>query len=170
VPQPSPARRTRVCLLADAAARCAYRAAYRLLRAYWWLFHPETHAALVAIWHKDQVLLIRNSYVAHYGLPGGYVRKGEAVEDAAARELAEELSLRVSPDELRLAHEETYEWGGKRDHVVIFGLDVDTPPVVSVDRREVVAAELHAPAAALALALMPPLRRYLETCMPARSR
>ena len=155
--------------LVDAAFRCAYRCAYRALRLYWRLFHPETHGALVALWHADELLLVRNSYVDLYGLPGGYVRKRETAAEAAVRELAEELALRVFSRELVLVHEETYEWAGKRDHVTIFRLDLDAPPAICVDRREVVSAEFHTTAAALALPLIPPLRRYLEACRQAAS-
>src|SRR5688572_17354680 len=57
--------------LTDRAFQLAYKAAYRLMRAYWTVRKPNTHGALVALWNGGNVLLVRNSYVPYYSLPGG---------------------------------------------------------------------------------------------------
>ncbi|MGC4069722.1 MAG: NUDIX domain-containing protein [Polyangiaceae bacterium] len=149
-------------MLIDACFRLAYRIAYRLMCIYWRLTRARTHGALVAIWHDGKVLLVRNSYVDYYSLPGGYLKTKEDARDAALRELGEELNLRVLPSELRPGYEETHLWVGKTDHVVIFDLDVAVRPPFRVDRREVVEADFFAPDAALSLNLFPPLRRHIE--------
>jgi ADP-ribose pyrophosphatase YjhB (NUDIX family) len=146
----------------DRGFQLAYVCAYRLMRAYWRLSHPTTHGSLVAIWNRGEVLLVRNSYVPYYGLPGGYVRRGESARDAAMRELFEEVGVSAKPEDLRLLLEETHEWEGKHDHVQIFGLDLPTRPTVAVDNREVVEASWWSPARALSLDLFPPLRHVLE--------
>jgi 8-oxo-dGTP diphosphatase len=146
----------------DALYRLAYRSAYRMARVYWTLFNPLHHGALVALWHEGKILLIRNSYVDYFSLPGGYVRRGEQPRDAAVRELREEVSLSVDPEQLELRVDETNDWEGRQDHVVIFELCVTDPPRIQVDNREVIAAEFVSPEDALSRRLFPPLRRLVE--------
>jgi ADP-ribose pyrophosphatase YjhB (NUDIX family) len=149
-------------VLIDACFRLAYRIAYRLMCVYWRITRAKTHGALVAIWHEGRILLVRNSYVSYYSLPGGYLKANETARDAALRELTEELALRILPSELQTGHEETHQWAGKTDHVVIFDVDVAVRPPFRVDRREVVEADFFTPDGALALNLFPPLRRHIE--------
>lgn len=157
----SPSRQSAPTLV-DRGFQLAYVCAYQLMRRYWKLRHPTTHGALVALWNAGEVLLVRNSYVPYYCLPGGYVHRGETARAAAQRELAEEVGISVSPDELELVFDQTNEWEGKRDHVQIFSLGVAHRPTVEVDHREVIDASWWAPRRALALDLFPPLRRVLE--------
>ncbi len=146
----------------DAGFRFAYRTAYKLMRLYWKAFRPYNRGALVAIWHEERVLLIKNSYVDYYCLPGGGVRPEETPRQAAAREVGEEVSLEVQPSELALALDVEHDWEGRRDHVAIFDLSVDEAPNVQVDNREVVSAEFVTLQEALSRPLFPPLRRHLE--------
>lgn len=146
----------------DGLYRLALRSAYRGMRVYWRLAHPQTHGALVAIWCRGEILLVQNSYIPYRSLPGGYVRKGETGLAAATRELFEETGLRVQPSELRPAIDKHHEWEGKREHIEIFELDVETPPVIAADGREVVAVGFYTPEQALRLPLFPPLREIIE--------
>jgi 8-oxo-dGTP diphosphatase len=146
----------------DRLFQLGYICAYRLMRLYWSVRHPVTHGALVALWSEGEVLLVKNSYVDYYSLPGGYLRRGETARHGAIRELAEEVGVRVRPDELRLSVEECHEWEHKHDHVTIFELEIITRPNVRVDHREVVEAGFFTPARALELDLFPPLRRSIE--------
>ena len=146
----------------DFLFRTAYRGAYRLMRIYWGFAHPETHGALVAVWHRERLLLVKNSYVPYYSLPGGYVRGNETSREAACRELQEELNLSVSSDELRSSIDQTHLWEGKREHIEIFELEVADPPNVRADNREVISAEFFSPEDALPLDLFPPIRDLLS--------
>jgi 8-oxo-dGTP diphosphatase len=148
--------------LTDRGFQLAYKSAYQLMRTYWKLTRPTTHGALVTLWNRGEVLLVRNSYVPYYSLPGGYVRRGEDPKAAAARELHEEVGLDASLDRLSLVHDETHDWEGKRDHVEIFTLEVDSRPDITVDNREVIEASWWKPEQALELNLFPPLRRVIE--------
>ena len=147
--------------MVDLLYRVAYRTAFRLMRVYWRIAHPNTHGALVALWWQDQILLVRQSYVPYHSLPGGYVRPWETGVQAAARELGEETGVRAQPADLRPVLDLTHDWEGKHDHVEIFELEVSTPPRIEVDNREVVAATFYPPAVALTLDLFPPIREVI---------
>lgn len=51
---------------------------------------------------QDRVLLVDPVYKPDWDFPGGVVERGEAPTDAALRETAEELGLRLDPSTLRL--------------------------------------------------------------------
>jgi 8-oxo-dGTP diphosphatase len=58
----------------------------------------EPNAASVALIHKDRVLLIQRAFPPYrhlWTLPGGRREDGESAEACAAREVHEELGLRV---------------------------------------------------------------------------
>jgi len=148
--------------LVDRAFQLAYVCAYRMMRFYWAVRKPTTNGALVTLWNRGQVLLVRNSYVSYHTLPGGYLRRGETSRQAALRELREEVGVTASSDDLSLLIDETHEWEGKHDHVSIFALELPERPAIKVDHREVVDAAWYAPDEALKLDLFPPLRRAIE--------
>lgn len=138
------------------------------MRLYWRVVRPSTHGALIAIWHHGELLVVKNSYVSYYCLPGGYLKRGETAVAAAVRELAEECSIRIRPEELRLGRTETHKFEGKTDTVEIFDLDVAVRPPFHVDGREVASAAFLTPEAALKLELFAPLRRHIEARLAAK--
>jgi 8-oxo-dGTP diphosphatase len=146
----------------DLGFRLAYRTAYQLMKTYWKVRRPTTHGTLVALWNQGEVLLVKNSYVGYYSLPGGYLHSGEQSRDAAVRELKEEIGLAVRPDQLEPALDVTQNWEGKIDRVEIWNLDTETRPPVHVDNREVIEAGWFTRERALKLNLYPPLRRVIE--------
>ena len=146
----------------DLALQLGYVCAYQLMRAYWRLRRPTTHGALVAIFCRGQVLLVRNSYLSYYSAPGGYLRSHETACEAALRELREEIGLSVSANQLELGLEVTHDWEGKQDHVAIFTLDLSERPKVSVDHREVVEAFWFSPEQVAANDVFPPLKQVIE--------
>ena len=55
-----------------------------------------TVGAICAVERADgALLLVRHSYRRHWGLPGGLLRRGEDMRDAARREALEEVSLDI---------------------------------------------------------------------------
>lgn len=128
----------------------------------WFLRRPETTGALVAVWHQGRVLLVKNSYRRQLTLPGGYVKPREDRRTTAARELLEEVGIRAQPKRLVHAYHGTHVFEYRKDTLDIYELDVDDPPEVRVDDREVVRAEFHTPAEALDLNVVPHLEEYLS--------
>jgi ADP-ribose pyrophosphatase YjhB (NUDIX family) len=146
----------------DRLHHLAYRAAYRALRVYWAALHPATHGALVALWHEGKILLVRNSYLPYYSLPGGYVRRGETGREAAARELREETGLTVPAEELTPVLDLRHEWEGKHEHLEVFELAVSAPRPLTLDGREVIEARYVTPEEAMGLDVFPPIRQVIR--------
>ena len=143
----------------------AFKVAHRMLRAYWFVRRPQTHGALVAVWHQGQLLLVKNSYRRHYTLPGGYIRDGETPVQAAARELGEEVGIHVPPEAVRQAMSAIKEFENRHDHVTLCEVELDERPTVQVDNREVVWAGFLSPQEILAKPIVPHLVQYLS-CRP----
>ena len=67
------------------------------------IFYDPKVAVICIVPRDGEVLMIRRATDLGYGLwglPGGYVDRGEVVERAAAREVWEETGLEVEPGEL----------------------------------------------------------------------
>jgi ADP-ribose pyrophosphatase YjhB (NUDIX family) len=138
-----------------------YRLAFALARVWWFVWRPHTQGAVVAIWHQGRVLLVKSSYRRRYGLPGGFVKRGEASADAASRELAEELGVHIPPVDLRLAWSGSTYFEYRHDTTTVWEITLDAPPTIRVDGAEIVSADWRTPAEARSLTLSPPVASYL---------
>jgi 8-oxo-dGTP pyrophosphatase MutT (NUDIX family)/N-acetylglutamate synthase-like GNAT family acetyltransferase len=147
--------------LSDALVRTAYRGAYSLAMAYWFVRRPQTEGVFVGVWHGRRVLLLQNSYKRFFSMPGGGPHKGESHLQTALRELREEVGLTPSTPTLRAAFDVVDTGEYKHDHVYFLELEVDTEPSLTIDRREVVWASFFDVEAALQLPLSSPIRAYL---------
>jgi ADP-ribose pyrophosphatase YjhB (NUDIX family) len=61
--------------------------------------HDVRISVSAVVWRdpaRRELLLMRRSDNAHWGLPGGYVEPGESVAAAAAREVSEETGVQVA--------------------------------------------------------------------------
>jgi 8-oxo-dGTP diphosphatase len=146
----------------DRAWRLALFAAYRILRAWWFVRRPAVDGAYVALWCDDSLLLIRNSYKRGETVPSGSIHRGESPRDAARRELEEEVGVRATADSLRAVAAFTVAYHHKRDRAHFFELRLEDEPEIRIDRREVVWASFR-PADELARRpLVPHVRAYLE--------
>jgi ADP-ribose pyrophosphatase YjhB (NUDIX family) len=142
--------------------RCLYRLMYLAARAYWWLFRPRMRAAVVAVWHANQLLFVKPSYRPHMTLPGGFVREGEHARDAAAREIAEELGIELAPESLRLVGETEIRSESRVCVETVFEVHLERKPPISVDCREITAARFLAISDARRLIISPIARWYLD--------
>ena len=148
--------------LVDAGWRTVYRLAYWLLRTWWFVRRPSSYGAMVAVWCEGHLLVLRQSYRAKLGFPGGSVDAGEPIALAACRELYEELGIHVMPDALSHVRDVVLSWEHRRDHVSLFELRLEHPPTLSLDNREIIAADFVPPNSALALPISPIVRAYLD--------
>ena len=76
--------------------RAGYRAAYNLLRVYWWARRPEVRGVKCVLTRGDRVLLVRHTYGdRHWDLPGGRIKRDEPALKTAQREMHEELGVLI---------------------------------------------------------------------------
>lgn len=118
--------------------RALLRVAYTLSKL---LPHFRKRAPLgaaVAVRWKDRILVVRHSYRPGWSLPGGRVKRGEAADHAARRELEEEVGIDAPRDELRPAYATL--------SLRIFEYRPEQEPEPRVDGREIVEAKLAVPA------------------------
>lgn len=147
--------------LADALWRRGLRVAWLGLQGWWWIRRPQVDGAAVLVRVDRRILLVRHSYQPRLGLPGGHIRRGESPRRAAARELAEEVGLRVAPEQLTPLLDRVFRHSHIRNRVVLFELRLPDEPALALDRREVVATRFATETEALGERLWPPLAQWL---------
>jgi len=149
--------------ITDKLAQAFFIAAYRVCFCLWFIFRPKTFGVNVAIWYNSKILLIKTSYKNEYTVPGGYIKRGENKTSAAVRELEEEITLQVKPEELKYFTQYTSDIEYKKDTTYFFEIELNQPPVVKVDNREVVWADFISPTMALGLNISPYVRSYIAS-------
>jgi ADP-ribose pyrophosphatase YjhB (NUDIX family) len=85
-----------------------------------WLFiaRPLTLGVRVMLIRNGKVLLVRQSYMKGWFMPGGGVKRGETLEQAARREAREEVGADLKNISLFGAYSNFAEW--KSDHNIVF--------------------------------------------------
>jgi 8-oxo-dGTP pyrophosphatase MutT (NUDIX family) len=141
-----------------AVNRALLRAAYLGARVLWLVTRPSYTGAVVALWAGERVVLVHQTYRRGWTFPGGGVGRGETPEEAARREVEEELGLALGPIAPALVVPDSYEH--RRETVHVFeGALGGAPP--RPDGIEIDAVALLTPAEALARDPPPHVRAYL---------
>jgi len=97
-----------------------HRLAGKAARIVWRITRPRTIGVRAILLDRDgRIALVRHTYVDQWYLPGGGVKKGESIDAALFRELAEEVGVADARIErvLGVYHSRRE---GKDDHIVIF--------------------------------------------------
>jgi len=98
--------------------------AYQANRVRYFITRPLTMGVKLLLVKDGAFLLVQHSYQRGWYLPGGGVKRGETLEQAARREAREELGATL--DELRLAGIYTHFGEYKSDHMVVFASEAFT--------------------------------------------
>lgn len=132
---------------------------YRLYRLSWRMTRPLFVGVRIILVQDGQVLLVRHSYEHHWYFPGGAVKRGEILVDAAMREAQEESGvICLGTPRLLGMYMNLYE--GKNDHIAVFVCDQFQVGQAS-DRWEIAACQLF-PLTALPAELSPGCARRLQ--------
>lgn len=91
---------------------------YRLYRVFLFFARPLTLGVRVILLRGSSVLLVRQTYMDGWFLPGGGLKKGETFEQAARREASEEVGAEIKRLGLVGAYSNFSEW--KSDHNIVF--------------------------------------------------
>jgi ADP-ribose pyrophosphatase YjhB (NUDIX family) len=150
-----------ICAAVNAGIRLGYRWTYRVLRLWWLVRRPHTYGAAVALWYEGKVLMVRTSYRPTFSLPGGFVRRGEPPEQAARRELLEEIRLDLPAEALRHAWHGTVHYESRLDTIDIWEVSLEERPDLRIDGREIIWAGWMDPTAAMGRRLLPHIAAYL---------
>lgn len=129
--------------LLDFAWRTAFRLGFPLAHIWWRLTRQRHQGVVVAVYVGRDLLLVRHSYRAGWHLPGGGVRRDETPEEAARRELAEEIGLTAAA--LFPLGVACTNCDGRCARTHFFELRLVEPPKLRLDNREVIEARLTSP-------------------------
>lgn len=144
-----------------AALRLAHRVRHRFRQ---WVRMPLAGVSVIALDEAGRVLLVRHSYgPGVWMLPGGGLKRGEAVGTAASREIREELGCELIEIAPIATLAETISGAPHTAHVLAGKVRGPVRP----DRREVVDARFFDPAA-LPNELSPLSRRRIAAWLGSR--
>ena len=125
--------------LRNSCHRLLLRRLYPLLCRWQRLSGRRARVALVAVWHRGRLLVVRHSYRPGISLPGGVSGRHETSLEAALRELKEEVGIAAEPEALIKVGPPDGRWA-------IFEYHPKREPSVTIDNREIVAAAFVDPA------------------------
>jgi len=94
------------------------RLLYLGFRVYCFIFRPKTLGVRVMLIRNGEVLLVRQTYMPGWFMPGGGVKRNETLEDAARREAHEEIGAQMG--KLTLLGAYTNFDAFKSDHNALF--------------------------------------------------
>ena len=146
--------------------------AYGGYQIYRLICRPHTQGSLVAIWQSNQLLLVETSYRKGYSLPGGGIQTGESAQDAAVREVEEELGIKIDDRHLSDPWTFTEIQPGGINTVTIFAMiweeyiasstQYSDRSQLQIDQLEIIGTAWMSKEEALTKHLPNHLRHYLE--------
>jgi 8-oxo-dGTP pyrophosphatase MutT (NUDIX family) len=142
--------------------RTVYRLGYPCAQVVWRVTGKPGKGTTIAVWHQGRLLCVRESYRPGLGLPGGGLRRGEAPEAGARRELFEEVGLALEPTVFSGTGQLAYRNDGRVIEDMLFEIELDVEIPLRIDQREIVWAGFLSPADILADQMQHGTRLYLE--------
>jgi 8-oxo-dGTP pyrophosphatase MutT (NUDIX family) len=94
------------------------RILYLGFRIYCFIFRPICMGVRVMMLQDEKIWLVRQIYMPGWFMPGGGLKRGETLEEAARREAREETGAELGELSLMGAYSSFTEW--KSDHNIVF--------------------------------------------------
>ena len=94
------------------------RLLYHAYRLSWRVTRPMMVGVRVILIRERTILLVKHTYERHWYFPGGGVKRGETLEQAARREAREEVNAELGEMHLLGIYTSLQEY--KSDHVTVF--------------------------------------------------
>ena len=112
------------------------------MRVNWFFTRPiKVGVSVILVTPDKMVLLVRHSYRGELHTPGGNLDKNEIFEDAAKRELKEELNVQV--DNLKLFTIKQCFKKFKSQIILIFISELTKEPEINIDEVEIIEAKWY---------------------------
>lgn len=110
---------------------------FKILRTpvkwYWKKFNIRTYGVRVMILYDNTFILVRHWYNPLWVMPGGGIKKHETPEQAAIREVKEEIGLEIEQLDYRLGTYSNHK-EGKNDTIHCFVVELDKKPQLKFKR------------------------------------
>ena len=148
--------------LINKIAQAFYKLAYWALLSLWFFTRPTVYGVYVAVWHRDKLLMIKNSYKKRFTIPCGRIKLRENKAAAAVRELYEEVGIKLDNDQLDFVGEYAGKFKYATDIGTFFEITLAEFPQIQVDNREVVWSQFMSLEKVLNLNLNPTVKTWLK--------
>ena len=104
-------------------------------------YHTISPAIIVAVLCKDKILLARGPHFSEgfYSLVAGYVDIGESIEDAVAREVQEEVGLKIK----NIRYLGSQPWAFSGSMMIGYAAEAEEGQIVQVDNKEITEANWY---------------------------
>lgn len=136
--------------------------AYKAILCLWFFTRPTVYGVYIAVWYKNNLLVIKNSYKKRFTIPCGRIKHGEELAEAAIRELHEEVNIIVTKAQLNFVGKYSANYSHVCDVGSFFEIEMSGMPNMQVDNREVVWAQFMTFDRALTLSMNPTVKQYLD--------
>ena len=146
----------------DTISQIFYKLAYKAILCFWFFKRPTVYGVYIAVWHENNILVIKNSYKKRFTIPCGRIKPSEELAEAAVRELHEEVNIKVTKDQLTFVGKHSANFTNVCDVGSFLEIKMSELPKIRVDNREVVWAQFMTLDRALALDMSPTVKSYLD--------
>jgi 8-oxo-dGTP pyrophosphatase MutT (NUDIX family) len=140
--------------------RTIFRVGFPLAGIWWRVTRMPYVGALVAVYVGSDLLMLRSSYRSAWNFPGGQVRRGETLEQAVRRELAEETGILAT--ELLWKGNIKGVWSGRHETVGLFETYLESLPAIMIDNLEIVEARLISQGELSNISVTGPVASYFD--------
>jgi len=121
--------------------KIVFKIVYPIMRLLWKVFKPNTTGVRVAIFNEGkEILLVKHTYRNGYFFPGGGIHNKETFENAAIREVFEEVGIKIEKENLNFKGIYQYFKEGKNDVIAFFVVKIDEKEKVKIDEVEILEA------------------------------